>query len=111
MNQLKFLKWTILSFLLVACGQNNDKKGGVKTNGSHWETFSQNGYTIKYPDSWSLNKTGEMGTELVVSSQLTSKNDFFKENVNLVIQNLTGMNIDLDKYVKISEGQILAMSS
>ena len=110
MNHVKFLKWTILSFFLVACGQNNDKKGTVdKNNESPWKALSQNGYTVKYPGSWSLNKTGEMGSEFMILSQRTSKNDFFKENVNMIIQNLAGKNIDLNEYVKISERQILDM--
>ena len=33
----------------------------------------------------------------------------FKENVNLIVQDLTGYNIDLNQYVEISENQIKTM--
>ena len=50
-----------------------------------------------------------MGTSFILFSPLTSQQDQFKENVNLIIQDLTGYNLDLDKYVEISEGQIKTM--
>tara|TARA_B110000238_G_C16028283_1_gene396247 strand:- start:56 stop:439 length:384 start_codon:yes stop_codon:yes gene_type:complete len=50
-----------------------------------------------------------MGTKFILFSQLTSKNDQFKENVNLIVQDLTGHNIDLNQYVEISENQIKTM--
>jgi hypothetical protein len=50
-----------------------------------------------------------MGTRFILFSQLTSKNDQFKENVNLIVQDLTGHNIDLNQYVEISENQIKTM--
>jgi hypothetical protein len=50
-----------------------------------------------------------MGLSFVLLSKQTSQQDLFRENVNLVIQDLTGQSIDLDKYVAISEGQIKSM--
>jgi hypothetical protein len=35
--------------------------------------------------------------------------DGFRENVNLLIQNLAGLNINLDKFVEISQEQIKTM--
>ena len=34
--------------------------------------------------------------------------DNFVENINLIIQNLEGLNVDLNKFVAITEGQISA---
>ncbi|MBK7681894.1 MAG: hypothetical protein IPJ26_05200 [Bacteroidetes bacterium] len=40
-----------------------------------------------------------MGTSFIIFSPLENDEDKFKENVNLLMQDLTGQNIDLDKYV------------
>jgi hypothetical protein len=50
-----------------------------------------------------------MGMSFLILSKQTSKNDLFRENVNLHIDNLAGRNISLDKYVEISENQIKTM--
>jgi hypothetical protein len=71
-----------------------------------WKVLKEVQYSIRYPGSWDLNQSGQMGTSFILFSRLSSSQDQFKENVNLIIQDLTGMNIDLDKYVEISEGQI-----
>ena len=74
-----------------------------------WNTLNEKNYSIEYPSDWELNKSGQMGTKFILFSQLTSKNDQFKENVNLIVQDLTGHNIDLNQYVEISENQIKTM--
>ena len=50
-----------------------------------------------------------MGTSFIVLSALESKDDQFRENVNLLIQDLKGQDIDLEKYTAISEHQIKTM--
>ena len=71
-----------------------------------WKTVNDSNYTIEYPDNWELNKSGQMGTKFILFSKLSNSSDKFRENVNLIIQDLTGSNIELDKYVEISENQI-----
>lgn len=108
MKQINKLSVIILLLTFVACTKTSENKS-VKTNENNWKTLTQNGYTIKFPENWNLKKIGEMGSEFVIFSELTSPKDNFKENVNLLTQNLSGMNIDLDKFVKISEEQINTM--
>ena len=74
-----------------------------------WRLLSEQNYSISYPDSWKLNKSGQMGTSFILFSPLSSEQDKFKENVNLIVQDLTGHKLDLDQYVEISEGQIKTM--
>ena len=71
-----------------------------------WESINDTDFTIEYPDNWELNKSGLMGTKFILFSKLSNSTDKFRENVNLIIQDLTGSNITLDKYVEISENQI-----
>ncbi|MEO8759474.1 MAG: hypothetical protein ABI448_01185 [Bacteroidia bacterium] len=101
----------LLVLLLMACAQetksaDDTKKVEIDKN---WNTFTQANYEIKYPSNWELDQSGKMGTSFIVFSPLENENDKFKENINLVIQDLTGKNINLDKYTKISEEQIKTM--
>jgi len=52
-----------------------------------------------------------MGPELFVFSPLENQNDKFSENVNVIIQDLAGQNIDLKKYKQITEGQLTNMAT
>jgi len=74
-----------------------------------WNKLNEKNYSIKYPRDWELNQTGLMSTKFILFSKLTSKNDQFKENVNLIVQDLTGHNIGLNQYVEISENQLKTM--
>ncbi len=73
---------------------------------TEWKSIKDNDFTIEYPENWELNKSGQMGTKFILFSKLSNSTDKFRENVNLIIQDLTGSNITLDKYVEISENQI-----
>jgi hypothetical protein len=90
----------ITSFITFLVYGQTDK--GVKT-------LNENGYSVQYPDSWELNKSGQMGTSFILFSKPSSSQDQFRENVNLIVQDLSGQNINLDKFVEISEGQIKTM--
>jgi hypothetical protein len=98
MNKMKIIGILFLIVNLSVFAQTND-----------WNTLNEKNYSIEYPSDWELNKSGKMGTKFTLFSQLTSKNDQFKENVNLIVQDLTGHNIDLNQYVEISENQIKTM--
>jgi hypothetical protein len=102
----------ILLLSLIACGQTAIKQDtSVKqtelTEG--WKTLDQPKYSIQYPPTWQLDSSGQMGTSFLLFSPQESGEDGFRENVNLLIQDMAGENIDLDKYTKISEEQIKTM--
>ena len=63
-------------------------------------------YTIKYPKSWIFSADDQMGATFHILSPKDSEEDVFNENVNLIIQDLAGTNIDLDAFVQLSEKQI-----
>ena len=63
-------------------------------------------FKINYPETWEKNESGMMGTTFILFAQVDSDTDQFKENVNLLVQDLTGMNIDLDQYTALSVPQI-----
>ena len=73
---------------------------------SQTEVYETDVFSIEYPVNWKLN-TSVQGALFAITSPLVTKEDKFSENVNLIIQDLSGMNIDLDKYVTLSKKQLL----
>lgn len=71
-----------------------------------WKEFSGKKYAIQYPEAWRMDTSGIMGVDAFFFSPRVSQEDKFSENVNVMIQDLTGMGITLDKYVENSENQI-----
>lgn len=60
-------------------------------------------YSMKYPSSWKLDETGRNGAKFYLFKSPPSR---FASNINLVIQNLEGTNLDLGSYTQISLNQI-----
>jgi hypothetical protein len=73
---------------------------------SDWKILEDSIFTIQYPPNWELNQGKQMGTSFILLSPQESEKDFFRENINLLIQDLAGYNIDLDKYTDISVNQV-----
>jgi hypothetical protein len=96
-------KMAFLVFLLI----NAISFGQIKEN--NWKTIDENTYSVQYPENWELNTDKSMGTSFILFTQQTSTDDKFRENVNLIIQNLEGYNLNLDDFVTISEEQINKM--
>lgn len=78
---------------------------------NNWVLVDDPSYSLYYPDSFDLDKTGRMGLDVILLSRPTSKNDLFRDNINLMIQNLENTGIDLKQYVEISENQIKTVIS
>lgn len=68
--------------------------------------IEQPNYSFAYPANWEENLDKTLGVEFIVLSPLSSATDKFRENINLVIQDLSNYNLDLDKYTELSLGQI-----
>ena len=71
-----------------------------------WLDFSKDSFHLKYPENWFPVTSGKMGTVLFVFSPLENEEDKFSENINVIIQELSGREIDLAAYKKITETQI-----
>ena len=62
-------------------------------------------YRIEYPASWQLDQSGRNKTEFIILSK-REENDPFRENINLIAQDLSKQIMNLDSYVALSENQI-----
>lgn len=72
------------------------------------KTYEKRIFSIQYPETWELKVTEQQGSQFILYSAL-EENDSFRENINLLVQNLEGMNMTMDKFVKLSENQITTM--
>lgn len=110
----KKIRTALLLLALAACAQTgaqttapNDRHEGM----AGWKTFDGIHYAVQYPPDWELNQSGQMGTSFIFLSPLDHETDRFRENVNLLVQDLTGSLVDIDRYVELSEGQVKTMMS
>ncbi len=97
--------YTLLLMALISCGHAQKKEVALENSGE-WKTYDAVEYVIQYPDTFDLNTNGAMGVIFSLVSHKTSPLDSFNENVNLISQDLSNYDIDLDKYVEISEEQV-----
>ena len=99
--------WTVLFLFLTYLGfsqGNTDATPDGKSNS--WKSLESDEFFMQYPDTWELNETGLGGTRFIVLAPMDSDTDRFRENVGIVIQDLTNYDLDLDAYTEISENQI-----
>jgi hypothetical protein len=98
----------VMCLCLISCSQSADKKTQDPVQ-KGWKGIDNSKYSIQYPENWDVDNSGQMGTSFFLFSRQTSPQDQFKENVNLIIQDLSAHNINLDQYVEISVDQIKTM--
>lgn len=99
----------MLMMNLVAFGQTDTSKSELIDQSVNWSSLIGEKYEVKYPENWDVDRRGLMGTSFILFSPVIGKNDQFRENVNLLIQDLTAYNLSLDQYVEISENQVKTM--
>ncbi len=98
---------------IITINQTNAQSNTLQSaiNTADWKTEIHDKYEIKYPGDWTFNDEGQMGTLFILLSPQSNATDLFQENINLIIQDLTGHNLDLDQYVEISEQQVKTILS
>ncbi len=74
-----------------------------------WKKYKDYNYTIYHSRSWSIDKSGKLATKFIFTSSLDSSEDIFQENVNLIIQDVSELDLSLNKFVEITIQQIKTM--
>lgn len=57
--------------------------------------FKTSEFSISYPISMEIDTNGTDGLELVIYTKLESEQDNFRENINIMVQDLSGSNLEL----------------
>jgi len=102
------MKHLCLSILLAGLGLAAFAQSG-QNDLSILKTLEKENYTLKYLSTFDLDESGQMGTKFIIFAKLESPEDAFRENVNLIVQDLKGMDLNLDKYTQLSEEQVKTM--
>ena len=108
---MKIFNFLFILSLFVSstlCSQTKEEENATDHH-KGWESLIEQNYSIKYPDNWELNRTGIMGTAFFLFSPIASEEDRFKENVNLIIEDLTGLGLNLEKYTEFSIKQLSSL--
>lgn len=74
-----------------------------------WRTFNKTHYSVQYPSGWTVDSSRQFGADVFIAAPVDTIGDKFKENVNVMVQNIAGQNVDMDRYVSVSEEQIKTM--
>lgn len=91
------MRFTIMAFLLLSAHFAMCQTDIIE--------LRKEAYKIEYPKSWTLDTSGRMGAELFILSPMENESDKFRENLNIIIQDLSGQNINLEKYKEITDRQ------
>src|SRR5687767_2239613 len=107
----KFIVANLIAIAVLGCEQNNstnktDEIKAIDTQIPDWKSLKEADYQIQYPPNWQLDQSKNAGTAFILFGR---KEGEFRENVNLLVQDLRGLNFDLDKYVEVSEQQFGTM--
>ncbi len=108
MKRISLLSICLLFVLFITNAQISESIA-QESPSNGWKSLVEHNYSIHYPDNWELDQSGHMGMSFILLSPLSSDQDLFRENINLMIQDLSGHNLDLDAYTALSEGQIKTM--
>jgi hypothetical protein len=66
-------------------------------------------FSIQFPLNWKLVTQINPQAVFVITSPITSDDNKFAENVNLITQNLKGMDMDLETYINLNKEAIVTI--
>jgi hypothetical protein len=96
-----------IALLAAACG---DDDATITTSGDIGPmTRFDSGdhpFGISFPEDWD-NERDSFGAVIIVFSPLSGDDDQFSENVNVVVEDLAGADLDLDGYLELATEQLL----
>lgn len=99
----------ILINISLAYGQTALKQTKDSANVIEWQTLTVDKFEIEHPIDWEVDKSQQMGTTFLILSPMENEKDQFRENVNVLTQDLSAYNLSLDQYTNITLEQVKTM--
>lgn len=81
------------------------KNGSACEDCYKWTSYKTNRFEINHPSSWVLNEEGDGGTTFILLSEHEDKQDSFRENIFLIVQDFSKYDLSLEQYVQSSTNQ------
>ena len=105
MKHSRTLLLPILTALLFVLNSTN----AVAQVSDDWQEYQHNNVFLMAPADWTMDTSGMMGSTFIFMSPLENETDSFRENLNLVVQDVSQYNLTLEDYVKLTESQLKNM--
>lgn len=104
-------KYSVLSvFLVLFCFQFSLAQSGGDSDAVDSLKIVKNAkFEISYPDSWRIDQSGARGSEFILYLPYVGDNVTFSENINLLIQDVSGYDMNLQAYTDLSVNQLKQM--
>ena len=77
-----------------------------KESSAELTDFTGKNYKLQYPASWTLDTSKSFGPAIFFFSPLENPEDKFRENINVLVQDLHGEDINLSRYKEITDKQV-----
>lgn len=97
----------VLIFINISGAQSIE--AGEAVIGTNFTTLKDAQYEISYPENWKLDQSGSRGTTFILYVPSPGEEVAFKDNINLMIQDLTGYDMDLQGFTDLSLTQLKQM--
>ena len=102
--RLTLLFLAVLSYHL-SIGQHRGQTDSIADR-AIWKHVKTKAYSVDYPPNWTLDQSSSDGTEFTLFPPKARGNGGFTANLNFVIQDISGRDLNLDKYAILSERQV-----
>ena len=90
------MKWLMALFSLALIAPYHSVCGQADT-AQHWNLLLTAAYSIRYPPDWTANTTGVGGTSFALFAPTASHKAVFRQNINLVIKDVSADTVTLDE--------------
>lgn len=91
--------WILMLCSFTVFAQDDDSEG--------WKSYSKGDLSLQYPEDWELDNSGQMGTSIIILSPQEDDEDEFRENINVMIQDVSAYpDMTLEDYKDLSEKQL-----
>ena len=80
----------IIPFIFLACALHAQTVIPQPAGGKpSWATIADQDFTLRYPPNWTLDQSGLLGSNFFLFAPLDAGRDTFRENFNLIINDLS----------------------
>lgn len=76
--------------------------------GAEIKTLDTDEFSVEYPAHWEMDNSGRSGTSFIVLSPADGQGDTFRENVNLIIDDMGADAMSLEDFAELSMTQLMA---
>ncbi len=85
--------------------EKEEVKGKIKEEGD-LITYERDSYSIQFSKDWIIDESNFMGMDFMIFAPSENGANTFRENLNIVLEDISAFDIDLAQYVELSTSQL-----